>query len=132
MTTPKLINVIYDGECAFCIRSLEMFRAADVQRRLRFYDSHQRQTLARFPVLRDADLDQAMFVVVEGESPQRGFFAFRRMLWCSPILWLLIPLFYFPGVAFIGTRVYSWVARNRERFGCVSDSCTLPAAPRAK
>jgi predicted DCC family thiol-disulfide oxidoreductase YuxK len=129
MTKPKLINVIYDGQCAFCIRSLEMFRAADVRRLMRFYDSHHSQTAERFPILKDADLDQAMFVVVDGESPQRGFFAFRRMLWSSPILWLLIPLFYFPGIAYIGTRVYTWVARHRSSFGCRTSMCSLQEPP---
>jgi hypothetical protein len=57
----------------------------------------------------------------------RGFFAFRRILWESPLMWPLIPLFYFPGAGIVGPRVYAWVARNRRRFGCESDVCELPA-----
>lgn len=68
-----------------------------------------------------------MYALAAGERPQRGFYAFRRLLWASPLLWLLIPLFYFPGIGFIGARIYAWVARNRKSFGCESDFCTLLA-----
>lgn len=131
MSSSELLNVIYDGQCAFCIRSLKPLRAADVRRVMRFYDSHLRETLERFPVLRDADVSDAMFVVVEREPVTRGFFAFRRLLWGSPLLWALLPLFYFPGAGFIGTRVYAWVARNRSGFGCRADFCSVPDPPPA-
>ncbi|HYY56363.1 MAG TPA: DUF393 domain-containing protein [Pyrinomonadaceae bacterium] len=123
----KELNIIYDGQCGFCIRALKVVRALDVRGALRFYDSHRRETFERFPVLQGADVDEAMFTVVEGEPPHRGFFAFRRLLWSSPLTWALIPLFYFPGASFFGTRLYAWVAENRSRFGCGSEVCALPS-----
>ena len=131
MSWLKTLNVVYDGHCGFCIRALNVVRALDVRHALRFYDAHQPETLERFPILREADLDEALYVVAEGEPPYRGFFAFRRMLWISPLMWLLIPLFYFPGAGLCGPRVYAWVARNRSRFGCGSEVCALPTSSRA-
>jgi hypothetical protein len=38
-----------------------------------------------------------------------------------PLGWLLLPIFYFPGVPWIGARVYRMVADHR-----LSGSCALP------
>lgn len=123
------INVIYDGDCAFCIRSLQLFRALDIKQVFRFYDAHdERRISADFPELREADFDSAMFVVTESREVYRGFFAFRRMIWSSPLTWWMIPIFYFPGASLFGVRMYAWVARNRLKFGCRSASCALPGA----
>jgi predicted DCC family thiol-disulfide oxidoreductase YuxK len=108
------------------VRSLRVVRALDLYGSLRFHDSHQPETFAQFPALRDADVDDAMYTVVDGEPVYRGFFAFRRLIWSSPLTWALIPLFYFPGASFFGPRVYAWVARNRSKFGCRSEVCELP------
>ena len=125
---PTPLNIIYDGQCGFCIRSLEIVRKFDVSRVLSFYDSHVPATLERFPQLRDADLADAMYTIAAGEPPYRGFYSFRRILWASPLLWALLPLFYFPGVALIGERVYAWVASHRRSFGCASTFCDLSVA----
>jgi predicted DCC family thiol-disulfide oxidoreductase YuxK len=122
------LHVIYDGQCFFCIRSLKLFRAVDFMHVLSFYDAHDESRISMtFPELRDADFDNAMFVVSESREVSRGFFAFRRMIWGSPLTWLFIPIFYFPCAGFVGTRVYAWVAKNRLKFGCRSDACTLPS-----
>lgn len=132
MSSSRTVHIIYDGHCGFCIRSLNAIGALDVRGVLRFHDLHESRTFDEFPNLRGADVEDAMYAVAEGETPQRGFFAFRRVLWSSPLMWPLLPLFYFPGVSFAGTRVYAWVARNRKSFGCESDFCQLtPAGPHA-
>jgi hypothetical protein len=85
--------------------------------------------LAAFPELTSADFENAMFVVAPDRRVTRGYFAFRRMLWESPLVWPLLLLFYFPGSGLIGPKVYAWVARNRRSFGCESDVCELPPTP---
>jgi predicted DCC family thiol-disulfide oxidoreductase YuxK len=120
------VHVIYDGQCDFCVRALRMARALDVFGRLRFHDAHDRQAIeTAFPALAGADLDEAMYAVSQG-AIDRGFFAFRRMMRLSPFTWPLVPLFYLPGSGLVGPRIYSWIARNRHRFGCRSQICTLP------
>ncbi|HEY3038996.1 MAG TPA: DUF393 domain-containing protein [Pyrinomonadaceae bacterium] len=125
----KTLNIIYDGHCGFCIRSLRIVSVFDLFSSFRFHDSHQPETLARFPKLRGADTDEAMYTLVEGEPIYRGFFAFRRLIWNSPLMWLLVPIFYFPGAGFFGPQIYSWVARNRTRFRCQSDVCDFRTPP---
>ena len=93
-----MLDVIYDGQCGFCVRALRVCRALDLRGALRFHDANARtQVHSGFPELLDADFDHAMFVVAPDRSVTRGFFAFRRLLWESPIMWLLLPFFYFPG-----------------------------------
>ena len=125
---PKRLNIIYDGQCGFCIRSLKFVRKFDMHRALSFHDSHTAAVPAQFPQLRDANLADAMYTIADAEPPYRGFFSFRRILWASPLLWPLLPLFYFPGVSVIGERVYAWVASHRNRFGCESTFCDLSLA----
>lgn len=125
----KTLNIIYDGQCGFCVRSLQIVRSFDVYNTLRFHDSHRPDTMAKFPMLSEVNVDEAMYTVVEGEPLYSGFFAFRRLIWNSPFTWILIPIFYFPGAGFFGPRVYAWVARNRTSFGCRSDVCDLQPPP---
>jgi predicted DCC family thiol-disulfide oxidoreductase YuxK len=128
MSTRKTIDIIFDGQCGFCIRSLQIVRALDIRGALRFHEANRPETLELFPELHGAALAEAMYACVQGEPPHRGFYAFRRLLWFSPLMWPLIPLFYFPGVSLPGERIYAWVARNRKDFACESDLCPLPAA----
>jgi len=132
MRSPTVLNIIYDGHCAFCIRSLKLIKPFDSRKVMRFYDAHQPETFARFPELRYADVEDAMYTIAEGERPYRGFFAFRRLTWAGPLLWSLLPIFYFPGASIVGPRVYAWVARNRTRLGCRSEFCDFPNVPHAR
>ena len=132
MSPSRTLHIIYDGHCGFCIRALNLVNAFDTRGVIRFYDAHQPETFARFPELRDADVEDAMYTVTDGEPLYRGFFAFRRLIWAGPLLWPLLPLFYFPGASLLGPPIYAWVARNRTRLGCRSDFCALPTAPRVK
>ena len=125
----KTLHIVYDGQCGFCMRSLKIVKALDLFGDLRFYDSHNPDTYRLFPQLRGANVDDAMYTIAESELPHEGFFAFRRLIWSSPLMWPLIPLFYFPGGSFLGSRIYAWVARNRSKFGCQTEVCDLP--PRA-
>ena len=125
-----MLDVIYDGQCGFCVRALRICRALDVRRALRFHDATARARVhAAFPELARADFENAMFAVAPDRSVTRGFFAFRRVAWESPLTWPLLPVFYFPGSSWVGPKVYAWVARNRHRFGCESEVCELPPPP---
>jgi len=125
------VDVIYDGQCTFCVRLLRICRAADLRRVLHFHDANARaQVHARFPQLAGADFDNAMFVVAPSQRVSRGFFAVRRIAAAVPPMWPLLALLYFPGSRWAGPKVYAWVARNRRRFGCESDVCDVRHARR--
>ena len=116
------VSLVYDGQCNFCVRCMRMVRALDAARVLTTYDAHDTKTVeAMLPQLSSADLDESMYAVSARGQVYRGFFAFRRLARSSPLTWLLLPLFYAPGATYVGTRVYTWIARNRRRFGCQAE-----------
>jgi predicted DCC family thiol-disulfide oxidoreductase YuxK len=120
------VDVLYDGECRFCLRSLRVLQRFDAKRRLRLMDGNDTDRVRReFPQVPAEDLAAAMYAVAEG-IPYRGFYAFRRALWALPALRPLAAMLYLPGVPFAGERVYASVARRRRLFGCSSDACSLP------
>ncbi len=122
------VHLVYDGDCGFCTRTLHLFQRLDVWDRLQLHDARDRRNVvAKFPLLRDADLDDAMFAVRDDRA-FRGFFAFRVLVRQSPWTWPLVPLFFFPGAATIGPLIYGWVARNRGRL--TTGQCSIPLAPR--
>jgi len=126
-----MLHLIYDGQCGFCRRALAVALRVDINGRLRLHDAtHREYVHGEFPELAGADFDNAMFAVDEDRRVTRGFFAFRRVAWESPLTWPLLLLFYLPGAGVVGSRLYAWVARNRRRFGCESDICELPRPPR--
>ena len=120
------LHLVYDGDCAFCTRTLRIFQRLDVWRRLELHDARSRAAvLARFESLDEADLDDAMFAV-QGNRSWRGFFAFRQVVRQSPFTWILMPLFYAPGASRLGPRIYALVARNRRPMGCAAETCRAP------
>lgn len=118
------VTVVYDGLCLLCRRSIRVLRIVDVGRKLVYLDANDRGDVTqRYPSLVDADLDAAMYAVDDRGRSYRGFYAFRRIAWTTPVGWLLLPLLYLPGVSLVGERAYEAVARNRSRMGCrVDDS----------
>jgi predicted DCC family thiol-disulfide oxidoreductase YuxK len=106
------IEVVYDGDCGLCVRTVTILDSLDWFGRLRFVDA------TRVP---GAPLD-AMYAFTGGKR-ERGFHAFRAVGWVLPPLWPAAAAASVPGASYVGTRVYERVARNRSRMG----SCGVPS-----
>jgi len=121
------IHVIYDDDCAFCVKSASLLRTLHIRRPLELNPSRDWPTVqALIPSLTPAAANEAVYVKVEGGKHYRGFFAIRRLMWNSPATWPLLPLFYLPGAGVLGPAVYGWIARHRHEFGCKLDGCRVP------
>jgi predicted DCC family thiol-disulfide oxidoreductase YuxK len=122
-------QVLYDGQCPFCRKSVEMLKKLDWLGRLSYADARDS---ARLPAGRpDLDPDrllQEMHVVTpDHRHVYHGFAALRWLAWRLPLLWPVLPLLYLPGVPALGQRLYLWVARNRFRLvPCRGGVCTVP------
>jgi predicted DCC family thiol-disulfide oxidoreductase YuxK len=124
-------QVLYDGECPLCLKSVALLRRLDWLHRLSYVNVRDRDHLPpRDPPLDPDRLLQEMHLLTpQGQGTYHGFQAFRWMAWRMPALWLLAPFLYLPGMASLGQRIYLWVARNRFRLvPCHGGVCTLPAA----
>ncbi len=82
--------MIYDGQCAFCLRTLNVLKKWDVYRALDFYDFHDEGIMReKFPMVRSEDAETAMLVVTGEGKVFKGFCAFRRLVWQTTWLWAL-------------------------------------------
>ncbi len=129
MTPARRAQVLYDGQCPLCLKSVGLLKRLDWFGRLTYVNARDR---ARLPPS-DAPLDpdrllQEMHVLTpDSRRLYHGFAALRWIAWRLPLLWPVAPLLYLPGVPWLGQRLYLWVARNRFRLvPCHGGVCTLP------
>ncbi len=119
----KTYAVIFDGSCGLCKKTVAVVRSLDLLSRVEYLDAVHRwpEIQSRFANLdRDRCLED-MHAVDSAGKVRVGFEAYRGLAWVLPLGWLLLPVFYFPGVAWIGSRVYRMVADGRH-----NGSCALP------
>jgi predicted DCC family thiol-disulfide oxidoreductase YuxK len=133
------IEILYDGRCPLCRRTVAVLGALDLFDRLACLDFRtldvSSYNAARGLALTPADLDREMYVV-EGRRAFTGFFGYRRIARQLPALWPVLPLLYLPGVAFLGCRVYAYIARERLRLvpcdaACARRDAAMPPVPAA-
>ena len=121
--------VLYDGQCAFCQKSVALLRRLDWLHQLRFANARDPAQLP--PSARPLDpvrlLEEMHVLTANGRRVYHGFAALRWLAWRLPLLWPLAPLLYLPGILPLGQRLYLWVSRNRFRLvPCHGGVCTLP------
>ena len=114
------IEVLYDGMCGLCGRTVAILRRLDLLGVLRFRDAVGEWTSieADHPSLTQSACLADMHAITPGREPAIGFDAYRRIAWSLPAAWIILPLLYAPGVRAVGTRVYRHVAARRARAGC--------------
>lgn len=110
-------QVLYDGACPFCLKSVDLLRRLDWDKNLDYVDMRQPAHPALQGLATDSDafLEQ-MHVLPPGENHLLdGFEAVRWITWRLPAAFWLTPFLYLPGVPALGQRLYLWIARNRFR-----------------
>ncbi len=102
--------VIYDDMCLFCQRTKRRFERFDWNKKLQWVGiskfDHKKYALKKDDLLKEIH-------VIDNDEVYKGFFAFKRMARCIPLLYPLYPLMLLPGSGWIGTRVYRWYAKHR-------------------
>jgi len=131
MFTPKpmmrKLELLFDGQCPFCIRSMTVLRYFDWFDRLQFSElqNHWQRISSRHPEVSFEECLKEMVLIDRDDIVHKGFFAFRRILWSLPVFWPLLAVFYFPFASTVGPKVYRFVASRRLRFqACESSTCS--------
>ena len=117
--------LVYDGDCAFCLRCVALLAKWDTRSQLRFVAFQQPAELIDLPFIPRAALEQAMHLVTPDDAIYAGADAVPPMLRVLPGGRLVAWVFAIPGARWLARRVYRVVARNRHRLGCGSSTCTL-------
>jgi predicted DCC family thiol-disulfide oxidoreductase YuxK len=106
------MEMIYDGRCGFCVRSMAWFLAFDGLGQIRIRDFRTDPS----PVVSDAQLEKALYLVLPDGRALPGFEAYRYAVLRVPGLWWQVPFFYVPVLSrAFGHPIYNWVAANRSR-----------------
>jgi len=101
------VQVLYDGDCGLCQRSVRILQGLDVFGHLMWVDF--RATRVDVDVTR---LEHEM-AAISGGGTYFGFSAYRAISWRIPILWPALPVLYLPGASRIGDGLYGQVSRRR-------------------
>ncbi len=107
--------VLFDGRCPLCQRSMRSLKRLDWLRRLHFQDCRDLAALPPSAVPLDPKrmLDEMHLVTPDRKRVYTGYRAFRWIAWRIPVLAPFAWLLYLPGMPWLGTKAYRWVARNR-------------------
>ena len=125
-----ITQVLYDGQCSLCQRSMEALAARDVRKVLRFVDLHSVDVKTVHPTLTPEACRDEMHVVTPEGRVLKGFYAFRHLWGRLPRTAWMAPFLHVPGASLIGNLVYRWVARRRYQLNaarCDAQTCTLHA-----
>lgn len=123
----RVYTVYFDGMCPICRKSKRTLERLDWLGRLKYADIHDRKFAeAELPDVSYADMLKQMYVKRPDGLNFGGFYAFRAMAPMLPLCWPLVPFLWLPGASFLGTRVYSYIAKNRFKYAkCDDEFCSL-------
>ena len=104
------MEMIYDGRCGFCLRSMIWFLAFDGLGQIKTRNFRTDPS----PVVSDAQMEKALYLVLPDGRALPGFEAYRYVVLRVPGLWWQVPFFYVPVFSrLFGHPIYNWVAGNR-------------------
>jgi predicted DCC family thiol-disulfide oxidoreductase YuxK len=118
--------LLYDSYCPLCRRTVGLLAGVDLFKRVE-YQSFRTTDFDAFNALHRVNTnkkwaDEEMLLVRDGEV-FGGFDAYRQMSTMMPLLWMLAPFMWLPGVSHIGRAIYKWVAARRLSWFTCTDAC---------
>jgi predicted DCC family thiol-disulfide oxidoreductase YuxK len=108
---------------------LDWFKAVD------FKDARDAANIPSMdpPLVPSRLLEEMHLVTSDLKKSLHGFKAFRYISWHIPLLLLMAPFMYIPGIPWLGQKIYLWVARNRFNLvPCKDGICHLPISQKKK
>lgn len=121
--------VLYDGECAFCRKTVGIVKKFDWFGRLRY---HNCRDVANIPanvahLSPEKMIEEMHLLTPDRRRAHSGFKAVRWIMARLPLTWPLWPFMFVPGVPQIGQRVYLFIAKHRFKLvPCHDGVCTIP------
>jgi predicted DCC family thiol-disulfide oxidoreductase YuxK len=128
----KRARVYFDGHCVNCRKVRAVLESMDVLGRMEPLDARDADLSDLPPELDRRVLLEEMVLVTPSGRVRMGFDAYRWLAARFPATAWTLPLWYLPGVAFVGRRIYRRMARGRTVLArCELDgACALEAQPR--
>lgn len=112
------MEMIYDGRCGFCVRSMAWFLAFDGLGQIKVRNFRADPS----PIVSDAQMEKALYLVLPDGRALPGFEAYRYVVPRVPGLWWQVPLFYLPVLSrLVGHPIYNWVASRRSLLSSIGN-----------
>lgn len=109
--------LVFDGQCQYCIKSVEVLRRADLFNKVRYIDLNKEIDLTNIHPRLTKSLALSQLNLIDPSLKMAGgFYAVRRLAMICPLLWPLVPVFYLPGMGIVGSYIYKFIAKNRYFF----------------
>ena len=105
-------RLVYDERCAFCARSLYLFKHLDINNSVQFYS--QSDVPPELANRDDVNLNEEMYLFRDGEA-YGGYEAFRQLFKQFRIFAPITLLMALSPIRTVGNRAYKYIARNRSR-----------------
>lgn len=119
-------TVIFDGDCGFCKRQVRLGKKMDWLQKLEWIPRLDASALKRFPQVQASESQNRMLSIRPDGKVYGGFFAVRDVMIHLVPTFLPALLLYIPGMRFLGVPAYTWISKNRHRFGGKKEeSCSL-------
>jgi predicted DCC family thiol-disulfide oxidoreductase YuxK len=109
----KLLTVLYDPSCGFCVRCCEWLRGQEVLVALRFVPAGSVEALALFPRLRPGATDELVVVSDQG-AVYRGERAYIVCLYALRDYRAWSYRFADPALRPLARRAFDWLSHNRK------------------
>jgi len=104
------MEMIYDGDCGFCKRSMAMFLAFDGLNQI----TTRNYRTDPSPIVPSEKVDHALYTITAEKKPIPGFDAYRHVVIRVPGMWWFAPLYFIPVLSrLVGRPIYNWVAAHR-------------------
>ena len=127
LSTPRRPIVVYDGQCAFCIRQVTKMKQRDRNDTFDYLPNQTEGLELEFPKLMEQDLNAGMRLINTDSTVSVGADAVyqitRRLDGWRHLAWL----YRVPILRWVFRATYAWVAKNRHRLAeqCTDGRCEL-------
>ena len=128
MPKQQIYFVIYDGDCGFCQRVVDLIKKFDWLRKFDFIPFQNEEVFKDFNELTSEMCQKEIFLCKINKNGRKyfpGYDAFKMMTLFVPITMLFSWFFFLPGVVQLGRIVYKIVAKNRHRIKFGDKTCKI-------
>lgn len=126
MTPRNRLDVVFDGHCGFCKRTVGVLRGLDWARRLCFLSFRDWERVhARHPQLDFDECERDLHVVERDAKYAAGINAYHAISWRVPLLWPVALALHLEPIRRVAERTYRSFADSRSQKACGDSSCTL-------
>ncbi|HEU5182517.1 MAG TPA: DUF393 domain-containing protein [Candidatus Polarisedimenticolia bacterium] len=122
------VVVIYDGDCAFCRRSIDEIRRRDRKARMVYLPRRTPGIEEKIPGLTDGDFNSGIRVVDPDGKIHVGADGIRQIASQLPVWRHFTWVYDVPLIRGLARRIYAWIAANRMRLSrqvCPPEGCEL-------